>query len=99
MTMAKKDKNKDKNSLLLSDLATVSCVFGPLLFIIIGGYIWKNGVFDGTIMEQLFPAIFIGFLVALGTTIILSNIFKNTTIIWKIGAIVSFIITIIIYMF
>ena len=97
--MAKKEKNKIKNDLLLSDLGALFYVFGPLLFIIVGGYIWKNGVFDSTIMEQLFPAIFIGFLVAYGTTIILSNIFKNSTIIWKIGAIISFIVTIIIYMF
>ena len=70
--------NNDKKKSLLKDIAIVSTIWGPLLFIIIGGIAWRNGSFDGTIMERLFPAMFFGFLAAFAVVIILSNLFKNS---------------------
>lgn len=91
--------NKDKNESLLKDIAIVSCVWGPLLFIFIVGGVWRSGRFDGTIMEQLFPAILFGFVATFLIVIILSNLFKSSTTIWWIGGILAFIVTVIIYMY
>ena len=90
--------NNDKNKSLLKDIAIVSTIWGPLLFIIIGGIAWKNGSFNGTIMDQLFPAMFFGFLAAFAVVIILSNLFKSSTTLWIISAIVVFIATVLSYM-
>jgi len=90
--------NKQKNKSLAKDIAILMTVWGPLLFIIIGGVMWKNDKFDGTIMEQLFPALFFGFLAAFALAIILSNLFKNSTTLWIIGAVVAFIATVVSYM-
>ncbi|MBQ4572102.1 MAG: hypothetical protein IJA80_02340 [Clostridia bacterium] len=90
--------NNEKNKSLLKDIAILSCVWGPLLFIIIGGIAWRSGSFDGTIMEQLFPAVFFGFVAAFGVVIVLSNVFKNSTTLWWISAIIAFVITVILYM-
>lgn len=59
---------------------------------------WKNDKFDGTIMEQLFPALFFGFMAAYCAVIILSNIFKHSTSLWIIGVVVAFIVTVVCYM-
>ena len=53
--------NDNKKKSLIKDIAIVLCVWIPLLFIIVGGIIWIDGGFYGTLMEQLFPAIFFGF--------------------------------------
>lgn len=90
--------NNDKKKSLLKDIAIVSTIWGPLLFIIIGGIAWRNGSFDGTIMERLFPAMFFGFLAAFAAVIILSNLFKNSTLLWGISAIIIFIATVLSYM-
>ncbi len=92
--MAKDDKKKSR----LKDIAIVSTIWGPLLFIIIGGIAWINGSFDGTIMEQLFPAMFFGFLVTFVVVVILSNIFPKSTTLWGISAIVVFIASTVCYM-
>lgn len=90
--------NKKKNKSLAKDIAILMTVWGPLLFIIIGGTMWKNDKFDGTIMEQLFPALFFGFLAAFAVAIILSNLFKYSTTLWAVGAIVALIATVVCYM-
>ena len=90
--------NKNKNKSLAKDIAILMTIWGPLLFIIIGGVMWKNGKFDGTIMEQLFPAMFYGFIGAFAIVIILSNLFKYSTTIWIIGAVVVFFGAVVCYM-
>ena len=90
--------NKNKNKSLAKDIAIATSIWGPLLFIIIGGMIWKDGGFDGTIMEQLFPALFFAFLAAFAVVIILSNIFKYTPIVWWVSAIIIFVATVVCYM-
>lgn len=90
--------NDDKKKSLIKDIAIVSCIWGPLLFIIIGGIAWRNGSFDGTLMEQLFPAMFFGFLAAFAVVIILSNLFHDLTTLWWVSAIVIFIATVVCYM-
>ena len=89
-------KNKSKS--LLKDIGILLSVWGPLLFIIIGGLKWRNGDFDGTIMEMLFPAIFFGFIGAYGTLLVVSNIFKQSTALWIVAAVLVFITTVILYM-
>ena len=90
--------NNDKGKSIIKDIAILLSIWGPLLFIIVGGLIWKNDGFDGTIMEQLFPALFLGFLAAFATVIILSNLFKNSTMLWIVGAIIIFVATVVCYM-
>ena len=89
--------NKDKTKSLAKDIAIALTVLVPLLFIVVGGLIWNNGGFDGTIMEEFFPAMFFGFLAAYAVLIIFSNIFNHGAV-WVIGAIITFIATIIFYM-
>ena len=91
--MTKKDKNKS----IIKDIAMLLSIWVPLLFVIIGGMIWMSDGFDGTIMEQLFPAIFCGFIAAVLIVISLSNICPNDLIVWIIAAIVL-IATVIVYM-
>ena len=90
--------NNDKRNSLLKDIAIVSTIWVPLLFIIVGGAMWTSDKFDGTIMEQLYPAIFFGFIIAGGVVIILSNFFRNATTLRIVGAIISFIATIVCHM-
>lgn len=90
--------NGDKKKSLIKDIAIVSCIWGPLLFIIIGGIAWRKGSFDGTLMEQLFPAMFCGFLAAFVIVIILSNFFRDLTILWWVSAVVIFVATVVCYM-
>ena len=90
--------NNDKKKSLAKDIAAVASIWGPLLFIIIGGLVWKNGGFDGTIMEQLFPALFFGFIAAFGVIIVLSNIFKNSSTIWWVVGAITLVATVICYM-
>ena len=92
------DDFKENNKSLAHDIAIVSTIWGPLLFVIVGGIIWKNDGFDGTIMEQLFPAMFFGFIAAFCIVLILGNIFKDSSVVWIIGGIVIFIATVIAYM-
>lgn len=89
--------NNSKKS-LAKDIAILSLVWIPLLFMVIGGSIYKSGGFDGTIMEKLFPAIFWALIASFGFIIIVSNLFKNSEIIWYITGIIMFIITLIIYL-
>ena len=90
--------NNDKGKSIIKDIAILLSIWGPLLFIIVGGLIWKNDGFDGTVMEQLFPALFFGFLAAFAVVIILSNLFKNSTMLWRVGAIIIFVATVVCYM-
>lgn len=90
-------KNHDKS--IIKDIAICLSICGPLLFIIIGYFIKDSGGFDGTVMEQLYPAISFGFIAVYMVIIILSNIFKYSTIIWVIGTIIIFAATVILYMF
>ena len=90
--MADNDKNKSN----VKETVIVLSIVIPTLFIFICGGIWVNGGFDRTIMEQLFPAIFFGFLAAVLTVIILSNT-SCKPLVWAIVAAIIFIATIIIY--
>ena len=90
--------NKDNKKSLIKDIAILLSVWGPLLFIIIGGIMWRNDKFDGTIMEQLFPAMFFGFICAFAVIIILSNLFKYSSTLWWIGGIITFIAMVVLYM-
>lgn len=90
--------NDNKKKSLIKDIAIVLCLWAPLLFIIIGGIIWRDDGFDGTLMEQLFPAIFFGFIAAYSVLLILSNLFQGVPKVWYIGAIVVFITTIVCWM-
>lgn len=90
--------NDNKKKSLIKDIAIVLCLWAPLLFIIIGGIIWIDDGFDGTLMEQLFPAIFFGFIAAYSVLLILSNLFQGVPKVWYIGAIVVFITTIVCWM-
>ena len=90
--------NDNKKKSLIKDIAIASCVLGPLLFMIIGGIIWMDDGFDGTLMEQLFPAIFFGFIAAYSVLIILSNLFQGVPKVWFIGAIAVFITTVVCWM-
>lgn len=90
---------KKNNKSLLNDIAILLSIWGPLLFIIIGGINYLNDGFDGTIMEELFPAIFFGFIAGYLTLLIISNILKNSSMkVWMIPAVIIFILTIIAYM-
>ena len=90
--------NNDKKKSLIKDIAILLYIWGPLLFIIIGGTMWRNDKFDGTIMEQLFPAMFFGFICAFAVIIILSNLFKYSSTLWWIGGIITFIAMVVLYM-
>lgn len=90
--------NKDNKKSLIKDIAILLSVWGPLLFIIIGGIMWRNDKFDGTIMEQLFPAMFFGFIAAFCVIIVLSNLFKHSSTLWWIGGIITFIAMVVLYM-
>jgi hypothetical protein len=78
--------NKNNKS-LAKDIGILLSIWLPLLFIFIGGSIWLNGGFNGTIMEELFPALFLGFVSAFITIIIVSNLFRDRPIIWWISGI------------
>ena len=90
--------NDDKKKSLIKDIAILLCVWVPLLFVIIGGIIWIDGGFYGTLMEQLFPAIFFGFIAAYFVLLILSNLFQGVPKAWFIGAITVFITTVLCWM-
>ncbi len=83
---------------LAKDICVGLSVLSPLLFVIIGGSIWQDGGFDGTIMEQLFPALCCGLYAAFCMVIILSNLFKHSSIVWIIGAVSIFVPTVVVYM-
>lgn len=90
--------NDNKKKSLIKDIAIVLCVWIPLLFIIVGGIIWIDGGFYGTLMEQLFPAIFFGFIAAYCVLLILSNLFQGVPKAWFISAITVFITTVVCWM-
>ena len=70
--------NKNDNTKSLAkDIGILLVIFVPLLFIIIGGSIWRNGGFDGTIMEELFPVLFFGFIAVFLLILIASNLIKK----------------------
>lgn len=69
-----------------------------IVLIIVGGIWWKNGGFDGTIMERLFPALVLGFVGAVAIGKIMKIIFTNSTTLWVIGAIIAFIAAFLLYM-
>lgn len=76
------------NKHLAKDIGILLSIWVPLLVIFIGGPIWLNGGFNGTIMEELFPALFLGFVAAFTSVIIVSNLFRDYPIIWWISGIV-----------
>ena len=90
--------NDDKKKSLIKDIAIASCILGPLLFMVIGGIIWMDDGFDGTLMDRLFPAIFFGFIATYCVLIILSNFFQGVPKIWFIGSIAVFITTVVCWM-
>jgi hypothetical protein len=90
--------NKNKGKSLAKDIGILLFVWVPLLFIIIGGLIWKNDGFDGTIMEKLFPALFFGFIAGFATLIFVSNVFRESTPIWVIATLLVFATTVALYL-
>lgn len=90
--------NKNKGKSLAKDIGMLLLVWVPLLFIIIGGLIWKNDGFDGTIMEELFPALFLGFIAGFATLIFVSNIFKGSTPLWVVATLLVFAATVVLYL-
>ena len=81
-------KTSENNQSLAKDIGILLLVWIPLLFCIIGGLIWLGGGFDGTIMEELFLALFWGFIMAFVTFIIAASLFPDCSTIWWILAIV-----------
>lgn len=77
----------NNNKHLAKDIGILLLVWGPLLFIMIGGFIWLDGGFGGTIMESLFPALVLGFVTAFTTIIVVGNLFRDRPIIWWISGI------------
>lgn len=90
--------NKNKGKSLAKDIGILLLVWVPLLFIIIGGLIWKNDGFDGTIMEELFPALFFGFIAGFATLCFVSNIFKGSTPLWVVATLLVFAATVALYL-
>ncbi len=88
---------KKVNPVIIKDIIAILSLFGPILFIIIGGTIWGNDGFEGTFMDKLFPALFFGFLAAFIVVIIVVQFFEMRPIVWIIG-IVVLIATVIVYM-
>ncbi len=87
------------NKKKLKEFSIVLAVWVPLLFIIIGGIAWKNDRFDGTIMEELFPALFFGIIGAGLTILLLSNIFRHArTLWWILGGVIVLVAVVIMYM-
>lgn len=80
-------KMNKNNKHLAKDIGILLSVLVPLLFIFIGGSIWRNSGFNGTIMEELFPALLFGFVATFITIIIVSNLFRDRPIIWWISGI------------
>ena len=86
------------NKHLAKDIGILLLVWIPLLFIFIGGAIWCNGGFNGTIMEDLFPALFLGLVTAFITIIIVGNLFRDYPIIWWISGIALGITIVVLWM-
>ena len=89
--------NKNNKS-LAKDIGILLSVWGPLLFILIGGFIWLDGGFDGTIMEKVLPAFTLGFAAAFVTVLIVGKLFRDYPIIMWISGIVLGIVTFILSM-
>ena len=83
-------EKKNKSKTLAKEIALVVLLWGSILFIVIGGIMWTSDRFDGTIMEFLFPALFCGFISAFSILVFLSNIFKDSPVIWIIAAVLVF---------
>ena len=79
--MSKNDNSKS----LAKDIGKLLLLGVPLLFILIGGMIHSDGGFDGTIMEELYPALFFGFFVAFVVVAILCDVFPDYPILWRIA--------------
>ena len=77
--------NKDNKS-IAKDIGILLSIFGPLLFVLIGGSMWLSGSFVGTLMEELFPALFLGLVTAYAAIITAGNLFPEHPIIrWISG--------------
>ena len=96
--MINMSNQKNKNKSRLKDFAMVLAIWGPLLFVIIGGMIWRDGGFDGTIMEVLFPALFFGLITGFAALILSSNIFQKQPVLWVIITGVVFTATVALYL-
>ncbi len=90
--------NKNKGKSLAKDIGSLLLVWVPLLFIIIGGLIWKNDGFDGTIMEELFPALFFGFIAGFATLSFVSSIFEDSTLLRVVATLLVFAATVALYL-
>ena len=65
-------EKKNKNKTLAKEIALVVLLWGSILFIVIGGTMWRNDRFDGTLMEVLFPALFWGYVSGFFALVILT---------------------------
>ena len=55
---------------------------------------WRSGEYDGTVMDELVPAILIGLFIAWMVLLIVSNIFKNSPTLWFVASGIAFLATI-----
>lgn len=65
------------------------CVFGGFGAIITLLVLWRNwssGVYDGTFLDELVPALLLGCLVGYAVLLIVSNIFKHNSGLWFVLA-------------
>lgn len=90
------DKGNKKS--IVKDISILLSIWVPLLYIIICGMIWTDNGFDGTFMDQFFPASFLSLVAGYLVLLIMSNIFKDLPHIWGITAVITFVSTVIIYM-
>ena len=79
--MSKNENNKS----LAKDVGQLLLFGVPFLFIVIGGLIYSDGGFDGTIMEELYPALFFGFIVAFVVIAILGDVFPDYPMLRRIA--------------
>jgi hypothetical protein len=87
--MANKD-NKHKKEIVQAFLFGV-----PMVAFFICCFIASDGGFDGTFMEDLFPAIFSGFISGFATLLVASNIFKYSTTLWVVATAAVFVLTVV----
>lgn len=62
---------------MLTDILYTSVILGPIIFIIVGGCIYSDGGFNGTVMEKAYPLMFDFFIFAFAGMLIACGLFKN----------------------
>ena len=75
-------KTNENDKSLGKDIGKLLLIWIPLLFVIVGGAIWKNDGFVGTVMQELFPALFFGLFAMFIVIVIASNLLPNHPKVW-----------------